>query len=190
MSLSTIKIILLWWVIIFLTQTIGIDSFLFERTSIEQGQWWRLITGHLVHSNEIHLLLNMLALALVIWLFEDVISAIECSSLIVVSAFLQSTVFYFYLPQVNAYVGLSGVIHSLYVVGTIMLLARPQEKVWALALLSLVTLKLLTESLGQGISMTQDMIGGHVLTEAHLLGAMIGVVYGLCKLGITWQLAP
>jgi hypothetical protein len=40
-----------------------------------------------------------------------------------------------------------------------------------------VTLKLLTERLGQGISVTEQMIGGHVLTEAHLFGAIIGLMY-------------
>ena len=81
------------------------------------------------------------------------------------------------MPHVTAYVGLSGVIHSLYVVGALRLLEQPNGRVFSVVLLCLVTLKLLTERLEQGISVTEQMIGGHVLIEAHLFGAVIGLLY-------------
>jgi membrane associated rhomboid family serine protease len=100
------------------------------------------------------------------------------------SALLQSIGFYVLLPQVTAYVGLSGVIHTLYVVGALRLLQQPKERIFAVVLLCLVTLKLLTERLGQGISVTEQMIGGHVLIEAHLFGAVIGLVYEVIAFNI------
>ena len=77
---------------------------------------------------------------------------------------------YLNLPQVQGYVGLSGVIHGLYVLAAMRLLIQPKERNLAIILILLVTLKLLTENRGQGISFTADMIGGHVLLQAHLFG--------------------
>ena len=95
------------------------------------------------------------------------------------SAIIQSLAMYFYMPQVVYYVGFSGVIHSLYVAGTVKLITNASERVMAFILLCLVTLKLLTESLEQGISVTEKMIGSHVLTEAHLMGAVIGLAFSV-----------
>ncbi|MBK7300377.1 MAG: rhombosortase [Moraxellaceae bacterium] len=163
--------------VLLITQILGVDYFLFERELIKQGQWWRLLSAHIVHSNYIHLLLNMLALALVLILFDSLLRGREWLYLIALSSVLQSIGFYVLLPNVTAYVGLSGVLHTLYVVGALRLLQQPNERIFATILLCLVTLKLLTERLGQGISVTEQMIGGHVLTEAHLFGAIIGLMY-------------
>ena len=179
MSSANIKLVAVLWLIFITTQFIGIKSFWFARDLLEQGQWWRLLSAHFIHANLIHLLLNMLALALVLALYDRVFYWSEWLVLIICSALIQSMVLYLYIPKVSYYVGFSGVIHSLYVAGAIKLLANAQERRFGYILLCLVTLKLLTEGLGQGISVTEKMIGGHVLTEAHLMGAIIGLAYSV-----------
>lgn len=179
MSNANIKLVAVLWIIFITTQFVGIESFWFARDLIEQGQWWRLLNGHFIHANLVHLLLNMLALALVLALFDRVFDLYQWLLLIIISALIQSMVLYLYMPKVTYYVGFSGVIHSLYVAGSIKLLTNAQERRLGYILLCLVTLKLLTEGLGQGISVTEKMIGGHVLTEVHLMGAIIGLIFSV-----------
>ena len=69
-------------------------------------------------------------------------------------------------------------IHTIYVLGTLQLLNQPKERNFAIILMLMVTLKLLTENVGQGISFTADMIGGRVLYQAHLYGALTGLFLG------------
>lgn len=184
MSTTTRNLIIGLWVLLCATQLIGIDYFYFDRELINQGQYWRLLTAHFVHLNVNHLLLNLLGLSLVLMIVDRTWSLWAWLVLIISSALIQSVIFYDYLTNMSAYVGFSGVIHSLYVAGAVFLVKQSADKIWAISLLSLVTLKLLTENIGQGISMTEQLIGGHVLVEAHLYGAVIGLVFALSYIGL------
>lgn len=175
MTRSTLSLILGLSLLLGLCQLLGADMLAYDRERIGHGAYGLLLTGHLVHLNAMHLLLNLLGLALVLTLFDRVLPWWQWLLVLVSSTLAISLALYCWLPQVERYVGLSGVIHSLYAAGAVVLLAG-QERKLALFLLGLLTLKLLTEGYGQGISFTAQLIGGHVLTQAHLYGA----VFGLC----------
>ena len=170
--------ILALWLLLIATQYLGVNYFAFNRQSIADGEYWRLLTAHFIHLNDRHLLLNMLGVGLVLILFEQLLSIGQWIIVMVISALTISVMMYLYLPQVTGYVGLSGVIHTLYVVGVMQLLMQSKERFFAVGLACLVTLKLLTENRGQGISVTADLIGGHVLFQAHLYGAWVGLFWG------------
>lgn len=178
MSRHTLWLVLALWLLLVLTQSLDISYLAYNRDAIAKGDYWRLITGHFIHLNNMHLLLNMLGVGMVLMLFDHLLAIWQWIVVLLASALIISLLIYLNLPQVQAYVGLSGVIHTLYVLGTLQLLNQPKERNFAIILMLMVTLKLLTENVGQGISFTADMIGGRVLYQAHLYGALAGLFLG------------
>ena len=178
MSRHTLWLVLALWLLLVLTQSLDVSYLAYNRDAITKGDFWRLITGHFIHLNNMHLLLNMLGVGMVLMLFDHLLAIWQWIVVLLASALIISLLIYLNLPQVQAYVGLSGVIHTLYVLGTLQLLNQPKERNFAIILMLMVTLKLLTENVGQGISFTADMIGGRVLYQAHLYGALAGLFLG------------
>lgn len=181
MSRTTLVLILGLWVVLCLCQYEAGLTWAYDRESIEHGAYGLLLSGHLVHLNAMHLLLNMLGLVLVLTLFDRVLTWRQWLLLLMSSAFAISAALYWLLPQIERYVGLSGVIHALYAAGAVSLLAT-RERGFAWVLLVLLVVKLTMENYGQGISLTADMIGGRVLVQAHLYGAIWGGLYAAIRL--------
>jgi len=66
--------------------TVGVSSLLFQvaglqntlrfsRNDIFAGEWWRLLTGNLVHLGYSHLLLNLAGLAVIVFLLAPAMSS-------------------------------------------------------------------------------------------------------------------
>ena len=97
--------------------------------------------------------------------------------LLILPLFISLT-FYFYLSYIDTYAGLSGVLHGLYVAVGLVYLKYPKEKKFAVLVLSLIIAKLIWENTFGQTSAAQ-LIGSPVLTEAHLVGAIGGLLCGL-----------
>ena len=78
-------------------------------------------------------------------------------------------------PHLHYYVGLSGVLHGLFVVGAWG--ERQHFRVSAYVLLALVFAKLVWEQLYGAMPGSESMIGGQVLVDAHLYGAIAGGLF-------------
>jgi len=79
------------WLILFLLSFLlqafdWVDSWRFNRELVEQGEVWRLFTGHIVHLNWSHWALNMAGLAIVAFFFSSHASLKQWLSVIIVSA--------------------------------------------------------------------------------------------------------
>lgn len=81
---------------------------------------------------------------------------------------------YFMTPNVNHYVGLSAILHGVIVAGAILDLKR--DRVANLILLIGVSVKISWEQSPYYIDDMSEFIGGNVLVESHLMGALVGLV--------------
>lgn len=142
----------------------------YERHAVESGEYWRLVTGHLVHLSWGHLWPNLAALAIIGLLFEDVFGNADWLRIGAVSAATIDAGLYLLNPSVLWYVGLSGVLHGFVGAGALALLLR-REKLGAVLGLALGA-KLLFEQLVGPVPFTAQSVGGPVVVAAHLYGTV------------------
>ncbi len=150
------------------------ETFLFSRTLIEQGELWRLITAHVTHLNWNHLWLNMAGVFMVAIFFGRYVSnRYWIISIIFISLFCSAGLMLD--KQLENYVGFSGVLHGLFIIGARYELTR--YKTSGIVLLVLIIGKLIWEQVYGSLPGSEEITGGRVAVNAHLYGALGGVVY-------------
>jgi rhomboid family GlyGly-CTERM serine protease len=152
------------------------EFWVYARQGLAEGQLWRLLSGHLVHSDPAHLGWDLGALVLLGWAFEPLLRE-RFWSLLGVAALVIDAGLWFGLPGLARYCGLSGLLNALLAAGLWRLWRQHGRHplVPAIALLSL--LKPLWElSAGQAL-FTSTLWPS--LPEAHLLGLAAGLGYAL-----------
>jgi len=169
-------------------QYAGLDSFLrFDRTLIDNGHWWLLLSGNFVHLGPSHLWMNLAGLALVVALVWQHYTVLQWLLLIIFASLVVGLGLWNFNPEVLAYVGFSGTLHGLIIAGVIAdLRLYPRS---AAILLVLVVGKLLWEQLGGALPGSESVAGGRVVVDAHLYGAIAGAVFGVLMLGATRSLS-
>jgi len=150
----------------------------YDRSALEAGQVWRLLTAHLVHLGWGHLWPNVLALLLIGALLEEFLKPLEWLTASVAAAVAISAGLYAFDPGVQWYVGLSGVLHGLVACGAVRMLGERRFGI-GLALAIGVAAKLGWEATRGPMPFTEHAAGGPVIVAAHLYGAVAGVVTGL-----------
>ncbi|MCC2596704.1 rhombosortase [Pusillimonas sp. MFBS29] len=145
----------------------------FSRQALGQGEWWRLLSGHVVHLGWTHTLLNiagvLLCCALAPWLFNS-----RVWFRIVALALGVGMLLWWLSPGVSLYVGFSGVLYGLLVLG-LLPQARHGDGLSALALLATV-LWMAWQWLAGPSSAEEKLIGGHIIGIAHIYGFTLGLI--------------
>ena len=146
----------------------------YQHQAIDRGQLWRLLTGHWVHLNAMHFLMNLFAL-LVLWqLSEDWLSTNNKLLILLGSMVLIGCGLYVIFPQIDWYRGLSGALHAFWL--AIALLGLKRDRLIAIILLLVLLFKLGWEIAVGPTPLAATLAGGPVLLEAHWLGAAAGLV--------------
>ncbi len=153
------------------------QALMYDRALVAQGELWRLVTASLVHLTWGHTVLNLSGLLLVWLLFGPALGQRAWLLTWLTSAVLLGGLLFFLHPEVQRYVGLSGVLHGLFVSGA--LASLPRDRRWAFVLLLAVAAKLVYEQLLGPLPGSEASAGGPVLVEAHLYGALGGIPVGL-----------
>lgn len=142
----------------------------YERAGLESGEYWRLVSGQLVHLGLGHLWPNLAALAIIGVLLDEVFTAGDWWRTALASAAAIDLGLYFLEPDVLWYVGLSGVLHGFVAAGALAFIVRRQV-IGAVLGAGLVA-KLLYEQLVGPVPFTAESVGGPVVVAAHLYGAL------------------
>ncbi len=141
----------------------------YERSALAGGQWWRLLSAHLVHLDLRHALLNAAGLALVWALFARDYSpkawlAIALGGIVAIDAGL-----WFCDSTVQWYVGSSGVLHAAMAAGALAHVRLGERDGWLL--MGLLAAKLLYE---QAVGALPFSGSDPVVVDAHLYGVAGG----------------
>jgi rhomboid family GlyGly-CTERM serine protease len=156
-----------------------IDSlFVYQYQLISQGELWRIFTGHFLHTNGIHLLLNLAALILLWALHGHFYNLKNYSLLFITSALICSAGLFYFSPEIHQYVGLSGVLHGILVFGAILDI-RYKDKTGYLLFIG-VWLKIVHEQYYGASKQVSTLIDANVAIDAHLWGAVGGLIFSCC----------
>lgn len=151
-----------------------VKHFDFYRLAIYEGEYWRLLTGHLFHTNGTHLLLNLTGLALITALHRHFYQPITFTSLTLFSAIFISG-FLILDGDLERYVGLSGLLHSFFAWGALKDI-QAKEKTGVFLYLGL-WVKILMEQTQGASQQIATLINANVAIDAHLSGAIAGTLF-------------
>ncbi len=146
----------------------------FDRNAIIQGEWWRLLTGHLMHTNLWHLAMNLGALLVILAVQGMHLTIARFLVLLIAGCLMISLDILFLSPSMMIYSGLSGWLHCLLVWGALADIVKHWSSGW-LILLG-VFIKVVWEQIHGGSSDIVALIDAKVAIDAHLFGAITGVI--------------
>jgi rhomboid family GlyGly-CTERM serine protease len=181
MDLAVRRRIAAWWLPAVLVFTSGVFELFgdagrsllrFDRTAIAHAEVWRLLSGHFVHLGPSHYLLNATGLVLT-WLLVGLhFTARQWLCVVVASAAGIDAGLWFLVPQLDWYVGMSGLLHGMLAAGVVNgFKTMPREA----SLIGIVLLlKITFEQLIGPLPGSEQSTGGDVVVDAHLYGALTG----------------
>ncbi len=141
----------------------------FNRNDINQGQWWKILSGNFTHSNIAHLLLNLSGIWLLGMLFID---SLTSKTFILSIVFLSAIVglgLYFFTPELSGYYGFSGALYGLYFVAAVCAILD-DDFFTGISVALLITGKIVWDYFTGGSQSSAELIGIPVANDAHLYG--------------------
>ena len=152
----------------------GMAALKYDRLKIEEGEYWRLLTGHFTHLSVAHLNLNLFGLFLVWLLVGRYYSSLQWLLVILFCLLTASAGFWFIDPNILWYVGLSGILHGFLLAGAMQgCRVLPVENA---IIFAIVIGKLVYEQVAGPVPGAESGSGGSVVVNAHLFGSVGGIL--------------
>lgn len=160
-----------------------VDQLRYERSHFALEKW-RLVTSAFVHANAKHLALNLSALVLTFLLFNEAFRSLSWVLVLVGSAAISSVGLYYFSPDINWCLGLSGALHGLLVYA---LLRTRASLIWLFALAAKIVAEQMSFFHDTSLTgLSESFIGVPIVTDAHLWGAIGGFVLFAILQGLAW----
>jgi rhomboid family GlyGly-CTERM serine protease len=150
----------------------------YERAAVLDGQWWRLVTGHLVHADAWHLAWNVLGIVIVWGLFAREYRLRDWLLILLASTAAIGAGFLWLEPQLEWYVGFSGLLHGAMAAGLVAWLRTARDPLTALVAV-LFAAKLAWEHSHGSLPFTSATLSLPVVHQAHTYGALGGLLAAL-----------
>lgn len=151
------------------------------RRALAFSEPWRLLTAHFVHLSFLHACLNGVALVLLGHLFADRLRPRDVFTMLGIAPILISLAFWFLLPELQWYRGLSGVLHAIYFAGCVAWIGQTAGRARWLPVAALLggSAKVLLEQPWDASFPVHEVLRVAVVPQSHLIGAIVGTATGL-----------
>jgi rhomboid family GlyGly-CTERM serine protease len=143
----------------------------YQRAAIATGEWWRLLSAHLVHFNLAHMLANFAGLAVLWGLFLQYFRPRQWVFILIMAIAAIDAGLWWFNPQLSWYLGASGVLHGIMAAVAWRGSLQGDHSAWLLA--GFLTIKLLYEQLGDPALFWGGAVT--VIVDAHWYGAIGGL---------------
>ena len=143
----------------------------------QSHEYYRLVTGHFMHTNALHLLFNVVGVILLWLLHGDDYKAPSYLMKFIVICILVSLLLYQFAPSTVSYVGLSGAIHGVFAWGCVRDIENKVHSGWLLLLGLLI--KVGNEQLYGAGTLMPNLIEADVAIDSHLYGSILGLIIGV-----------
>lgn len=153
----------------------------FSTELIQNGEYWRIYTAHLGHLNVFHGLMNVLGFWACCYFFADVYRLRYFAIWLLLGAPAVSAAMLCFDPPLPHYLGLSGLLYG-WLMFAIVAGFRTQPWLHGLGFVVLAGRIGWEQTPGYNTGYLLDNIGGLVYVNAHLYGAMFGLIMGLIVL--------
>jgi len=154
------------------------EALRYDRAAVLAGEGWRLVTGHLVHADAPHLAWNVVGVMLVWFLFAGEYSLRGWFGVLLASTVATDLGFLLLEPDLDWYVGFSGVLHGCMAAGLVSWLRAARDPL-TVVVGALFAAKLLWEHVAGPLPFTAGSMSLPVVYQAHSYGALGGTLAGL-----------
>jgi len=149
----------------------------YDRTAVNDGQFWRFLTPNFVHLGAWHTVLNLVGLWFTMLLFINLLKNIDWLAWFTLLFIGNIVGLHLWVPSLDHYVGMSGALYGLIAAAAVAEL-RLGVKLSGLLLL-IVGLKIFMPQLFGVETSYNEWLGGNVIEEAHIIGFIQGLILGL-----------
>ena len=159
------------------------EYLIYDRVALARGEWWRLLTAHLVHYSGAHLLNNLLVLIPAAWLVEERDRS-DLVRIVLVSAVAIGVGIFVFESDIARYAGASGLSLALLTYVALHGLAgRIRWRLVCTVLLIIITIKLAGESMmGWQLVNWEHQSGFVTVPLSHAIGVVTALLFWLIGL--------